>query len=139
MAYVIDTTLVIDHVNGLEPGPSTLARLFEETGNLYICDVVACEALSKGSAQERDAVSRLLDAFEYVAVAPDHARWAGDQRRRLAEAGRRHPVADALIAATARALDATVVTRNVADFAAFQVPVLGYGTPTDPGSADPAP
>jgi len=36
---------------------------------------------------------------------------------------------DALIAALAHSLGATVVTRNARDFAAFDIPVLGYGDP----------
>ena len=126
-SYLLDTTLVIDHAIGLQTGVAMVARLFEETRLLYTCDIVTCEALSKGEDEERRAVVRLLDALEYVAARSDGARWAGEQRRRLAAAGRKHPVADSLIAAIAWRMDATVVTRNAADFALFEVPVLGYG------------
>jgi predicted nucleic acid-binding protein len=34
-----------------------------------------------------------------------------------------------VVAALAHSLGATVVTRNAKDFAAFDVPVLGYGDP----------
>lgn len=127
MRYLLDTTLVIDHARGVHDGIETLARLFEETAGLYTCDIVTCEALSKGDVEERRSITTLLDALEYVALDPIGARWAGDQRRRQAEAGRRHPVADALIAAMAWRIDATVVSRNAADFEPFDVPVLGYG------------
>ncbi|CAN5804948.1 type II toxin-antitoxin system VapC family toxin [soil metagenome] len=130
--YLLDTTLLIDHGRGTREGAETLARLFEEAGDLYTCDIVTCEALSKGDADERRSIARLLDALEYVALDPDGARWAGEQRRTLAEAGRRHPTADALIAATAWRLGATVVTRNAADFVGFDAPVLGYGDPGPP-------
>ena len=73
---------------------------------------------------------RLLDALEYVALAPEGARWAGKQRRERRVSGRRAPsTTDALIAALAHSLGATVVTRNAQDFAAFDVQVLGYGEP----------
>lgn len=72
----------------------------------------------------------LLDALEFVALSPDGARWVGDRRRERIEAGRGKPsTADALIAALAKSLGATVVTRNAKDFAAFDVRVLGYGQP----------
>ena len=72
----------------------------------------------------------LLDALEYVALAPSHSQWAGNQRRRLRSSGRRAPsTTDALIAALAHSLGATVVTRNAKDFEAFDVPVLGYDSP----------
>jgi len=41
--------------------------------------------------------------------------------------GRRCPLADALVAAAAWRLEATIVTRNSADFEPLGVPVLGYG------------
>ena len=128
MSYVLDTTLVIDHAEGFPPGVQLLERLFAETSDLYTCDVVTCEALSRGDAQAVALKRTLLDALEYVALDPAGARWAGEQRRTRREDGRRVPgTTDALIAALAQRLGATVVTRNAQDFAAFDVPVLGYG------------
>ena len=127
---MIDTTLVIDHVDGYPPAVELVERLFSETGDLYTCDIVTCEALSKGGGDVLRAKRSLLDALEYVALAPHGARWAGDRRRELIDAGRAKPsTADALIAALAKSLGATVATRNAKDFAAFDVPVLGYGEP----------
>lgn len=71
----------------------------------------------------------MLDALEY-ALSPAGAGWAGDRRRERIYAGHENPTTgDALIAALAHSLDATVVTRNAKDFAAFDVAVLGYGDP----------
>ena len=128
--YVLDTTVIVDHAHGTDAGQEILRRLFEETAELYTCDVVTCESLSGGGEVELQAVGALLAALEYVALDPDGARWAGGQRRTRREAGRRAPsTTDALIAALAHSLSATVVTRNAKDFEAFDVPVLGYGTP----------
>jgi len=130
MSYVIDTTVVIDHVDGYQPATELLEQLIAETGALYTCAVVTCEALSKGDAVVIAARQRLLDAFEYVAIGPDGSRWAGHQRRLRIESGQRKlSTTDALIAALAHGLGATVVTRNAKDFAAFEIPVLGYGDP----------
>jgi predicted nucleic acid-binding protein len=128
LSYLLDTTVVIDHAEGFAPAVELLSQLFSETSDLYTCDVVTCEALSRGD-EEAVAVKRtLLDALEYVALSPDGARWAGEQRRTRREAGQRAPsTTDALIAALARSVGATVVTRNARDFDAFDVPVLGYG------------
>ena len=126
-AYVLDTTVLIDHSKGRRPGVEVLAKLFAETGELYTCDVVTSEAMSGGTDDERAYIGRLLDALEYLAIDPDGARWAGDKRRELRVAGIRCPLGDALVAAVAWRMGATVVTRNPADFARFGVPVLGYG------------
>jgi predicted nucleic acid-binding protein len=128
VGYILDSTVIIDFVVGYPPGQQIVERLFSQHEPLYVCDVVTCESLSKGRLDEVQVASNLLQALEYVALAPQDARWAGDKRRAEIEAGRRKPsTTDALIAALAHGLGATVVTRNAKDFEAFDVPVLGYG------------
>lgn len=129
LAYVLDSTILIDYARGRHDAASVVATLFGETGQLYTCDVITAEALSGGGGLERYWIGRLLDALEYIAIDPGGARWAGESRRLLGVQGRRSPAADALIAAVAWRMDATVVTRNPADFELYGVPVLGYGDP----------
>jgi predicted nucleic acid-binding protein len=130
--YMLDTTVVIDYARGHAGGPEIVDRLFGETGQLFTCDIVTAEALSGGDEPEHLVITRLLDALEYVAIDPDGARWAGRRRQQLRAAGRRSPLGDALIAATAWRLDATVVSRNAADFEPYGVPVLAYGVVDQP-------
>lgn len=126
--YILDSTVIIDYCIGFKPGEEMVEQLFALPGDLYACDVITCEALSKGKEAEVRLVRSLLDALEYVALAPQDAAWAGDRRRERIEAGERKPsTTDALIAALAKSLGATVVTRNAKDFAAFDVPILDYG------------
>jgi len=128
--YVLDTTVIIDHAQGIPSGLEIVRTLFEETSELYTCDIVTCESLSRGDGDELASVAALLGALEFVALSPDGAAWAGDRRREMIESGQRKPsTTDALIAALAHSLGATVVTRNARDFAAFDIPVLGYGDP----------
>jgi predicted nucleic acid-binding protein len=101
MRYLLDTTVIVDHVRGYPGGSDLLARLFEETTDLCTCDVITCEALSRGDEAERRSVRALLDALDFVALDPEAARWAGDRRRELLAAGRTHPIGDALIAGLA--------------------------------------
>ncbi len=130
MSYVLDSTVIIDYVMGYGPGEEIVDRIFAQTEELYVCDVVTCETLSKGAPEHLRLARSLLDALEYVALAPEGAQWAGDRRRERIASGRRKPsTTDALIAALAHSLGATVVTRNAKDFEAFDVPVLGYGEP----------
>lgn len=129
MSYLLDTTLIIDFVKGRPEGVDLLDRLFAETGLLYTCDIVSCEAMAGGEPRERATIARLLDALEYLALDPQGARQAGHMRRELRSRGRRGPLGDALIAALAWRVHATVVTRNPRDFEPFGVKVLGYGEP----------
>jgi predicted nucleic acid-binding protein len=127
--FLLDTTVFVDWANGLLAARRLVDDLLAKRGDLYTCAVVSCEALSGGSDDQRAAIERLLDALEFVALDPDGARYAGGLRR---EAGRSsgRTLGDALIAALAWRLGATVVTRNASDFASLGVEVLEYGRST---------
>ena len=125
MLYLLDTTILIDHVRGM-PGAIMLVReLFGQPNDLLVCDAVVAEALSKGSDEQIAAIETLIGALEFVATHPDAARWAGESRRRLGQTSSTR-LGDAIIAGVAWFLDATVVTRNPADFEIQGVRVLGY-------------
>lgn len=126
MSYLLDTTVLLDFAHGRVSAIDLVDRLFSEVAPLYTCDVVTCEAMSGGDDVERAAIEGVLSALEYVAIAPADARWAAENRR-IRGAGRRaRSLADALIAAAAWSLDATVVTRNPRDFRRQGVRVLAY-------------
>ncbi len=126
MRYLLDTTLIVDHAHGHEPAMQLLHRLYEEGAELFVCDVVFCEALSGGSDEHRAVVSRLLEPLDYVATDPSAARRAGDARLERHRSGGKLGLGDALIAAVAAGLDATVVTRNRPDFERQGASVLTY-------------
>lgn len=126
MRYLLDTTMLVDHAHGYGPAMALLHRLFEEGAELFICDVVVCEALSGGSDEHRAVVSRLMEPLEYVATDPQAARRAGDARLSRHRSGGKLGLGDALIAAVAVGLEATVVTRNRPDFERQGASVLTY-------------
>ena len=126
MRYLLDTTLLIDHANGHEPATSLLGRLYDQGAQLFTCDVVVCEALSGGTDAQRAILSRLIEPLEYVATDPATARAAGEARRLRRDAGARLALGDALIAAVAGSLGATIVTRNRPDFEGQGASVLEY-------------
>ena len=111
MNYLLDTTVLLDFVHDRPSAIELVDRLFTEAETLYTCEVVTCEALSGGDATEMRVIRGVLDALEYVAVAPAGARWAADARRTGRSAPRARSLADALIAAAAWSLSATLVTR----------------------------
>ncbi len=126
MSYLLDTTLLLDFAHGRDSAIDLVERLFSESALLYTCDVVTCEALSGGDERERRVIGGVLDALEFVAMAPAGARWAAEARRAGRAAPGARSLADALIAATAWSLGATIVTRNPRDFERQGVPVLQY-------------
>src|SRR3990170_2862079 len=126
MSYLFDTTVAIDWSLAKPGVKSVVDACFAETGLLYTCDVVTSEALSGGSDEEREIIHRFLQALEYVALDPDGAAEAGELRRQAGRTSSRS-LGDVLIAALARRLEATIVTRNEADFSGLGARVLGYG------------
>lgn len=126
MRYLLDTTLILDHAHGYPPAMALLQRLYEDGAELFICDVVVCEALSGGSDEHLAVVSRLLEPLDFVATDPASARRAGEARLRRHRSGGKLGLGDALIAAVATGLEATVVTRNRPDFERQGTSVLGY-------------
>jgi predicted nucleic acid-binding protein len=126
MRYLLDTTLLVDHAYGHEPAMRLLHRLYEDGSDLFICDVVVCEALSGGSDEHLGVVRRLLGALEYVAVDPPTAAAAGAARLERHRSGGKLGLGDALMAALAKRLDATIVTRNRPYFERHGASVLTY-------------
>jgi len=124
--YLLDSTLLIDHANRDAAATALLLRLFEEGHDLYTCDVVTCEALSRGEPDDLRHITVLLDALEYVSTTPVAARWAGAARRERNDAGGKRALGDALIAGIATDLDAVVVTRNRRDFERQGIRILEY-------------
>ena len=126
MHYLLDSTLLIDHGNRDPDAIGMMTRLYEGSNDLYTCDVVTCETLSRGNPEELRHLEVLLGALEYVSTSPSAARQAAAARRARNLAGGKRALGDALIAAVALELDATVVTRNRPDFERQGVRVLTY-------------
>ncbi|MBA4170666.1 MAG: type II toxin-antitoxin system VapC family toxin [Chloroflexi bacterium] len=126
MRYLLDTTLIIDHAHGYGPAMALLHKLYEDGAELFTCDVVVCEALSGGSDEHLAVVSRLLEPLDYVVTDPAAARLAADARLRRHRSGGKLGLGNALIAAAAAGLGATIVTRNRPDFERQGASVLGY-------------
>jgi predicted nucleic acid-binding protein len=123
--YLLDTTVLIDHATGHPAAIELLRKLFSEPNDLYACDAILTEALSKGDDDERDGIMALVSALEYASTSPAASQWAGESRRRLRWTSPR-TLGDAIIAGVAWSLQATVVTRNPKDFEVQGVPVLAY-------------
>jgi predicted nucleic acid-binding protein len=127
--YLLDTTVLIDHAGGWFGATALIERLLGETGELYVCDAIVAEALSKGSDEEIATIERLIAALEYAQTTPDAARRAGTMNRQSGRQSRRR-LGDALIAGVAWDFDATLVTRNPRDFESQGIRVLAYGQAT---------
>ena len=132
MNYLIDTNIISELRKGRRCDPS-VARWYEsiEDASLYLSVLVIGEIRSGiEKARSKDAVK--ANALEQWLIAVGTAfgerilpvdRDVADEWGRL-NAGRRLPVIDGLLAATAKTHHMTLVTRNTADLADLNVSML---------------
>ena len=87
---------------------------------------MACEVAAGARTDPDPVLIALLRPLEFIQPGPESAleagRWRAEARRR----GLALSLPDALIAAAAKAVDATILTRNVRDFSLTPVPVESY-------------
>lgn len=126
MRLLIDSTFVIDYLNGVPAARERLAAVWVEGDEPIVNEIVVCEV--RTGTRERDLADLLvfLEPIEFVQPGPDHALLAGRWRAEARATGRSLSLADAMIAAAADAADAAVLTRNVRDFAMTPVRIETY-------------
>lgn len=126
MRYFLDTTFAIDFLRNHGPAVEHLGRLVARGDEPFVNDIVVCELATGARATDEPGLAAFVRAVEFVQPGPDVAelagRWRGQARRR----GVTISVPDALIAATADALGAILITRNARDFDLMPVQVEGY-------------
>jgi predicted nucleic acid-binding protein len=124
--YVLDATFLIDHLRD-DLGAIDRFRILMDAGDEPIVTDVAAAEIWAGWHPDREvAIEKLLRYLEFVQAGPPTSRQAGIWRAEARRRGRVLHLADALIAASAFDLDATVLTRNVRDYALTPVRVETY-------------
>ncbi len=118
--YLLDTNILSDLLRN--PGGRAVRRL-AVVGDTAVCTsvVVACElrygAIKKRSPELSERVEILLRSLEVLPLDKEADRHYGEIRWQLERLGTPIGPNDLLIAAHARALDLTLVTDNVEEYA----------------------
>ncbi|MGH2977697.1 MAG: type II toxin-antitoxin system VapC family toxin [Gaiellaceae bacterium] len=113
---LIDTTVAIDHLRGVEPATKLLTRLVEEGQTLISSELVRFELLAGVRPNETDALEQFFSSTTWLPVEEDIARTAGLLSREHRKAHSGIDDADYLIAATAIVSDSELLTTNVRHF-----------------------
>jgi predicted nucleic acid-binding protein len=124
--YLLDTTFTIDYLRVRDDAIQRMRELIERGDEPFINDIVVCELASGARPADARGLDALIRAVEFVQPGPDVARLAGRWRGEARARGLTLSLPDALIAATADALGAIVLTRNLRDFALTPVAVEEY-------------
>ena len=126
MRYVLDSTFLIDHLRSDAAALARLERMYIEGDDPIVTAVTTTEVWAGRKVEGDPAIEAFLRYFEYIHAGPSTARLAGEWRAKAREIGLTLKAPDAIIAATAFDLGATVLTRNVRDFELTPVRVEAY-------------
>lgn len=118
MTVVVDTSVLIDVLRG-DPGAAASLRVEREAGPLHASEVTRLEVLAGMRPREEDATRAFFTALVWHPVDERVAEIAGELGLRWLAGNRGIDTADLAIAATAIALDARLLTRNVKHFPMF--------------------
>ncbi|MSQ40199.1 MAG: type II toxin-antitoxin system VapC family toxin [Dehalococcoidia bacterium] len=114
--YVLDTTVLIDHLQGRNAVVELLASLAGEGHELGVCDINIAELYAGLRQDEQAQADRLIDSLSYFVVTYERAKQAGAYRYSYNRQGTLLTIADTLVAATAVGEGATLITANRKDF-----------------------
>jgi predicted nucleic acid-binding protein len=113
---LVDTSVAIDHLRGVQEAVDLLGGLIDADEVLLASEVVRFELLAGVRRSEVEALEQFFSALSWVPVGEEVARTAGDLARRHRRAHSGIDDADYLIAATAVLLEADLLTTNVRHF-----------------------
>lgn len=118
MTVVVDTSVLIDVLRG-DPAAAAALRDARAEGPLHASEVTRLEVLAGMRPREEEATRGLFSAFDWHPLDDRIAEIAGELGRQWLPGNQGIDSADLAIAATARALDARLFTRNVKHFPMF--------------------
>lgn len=116
---LVDTTVAVDHLRG-DPAASDLLTGLADAGvDLVASELVRFELMAGVKDREVSALEEFCSALSWAQVTEDIARIAGQLARRYRKSHSGIGAVDYLIAATAVALDAELLTTNLRHFPMF--------------------
>ncbi|MGQ0744538.1 MAG: type II toxin-antitoxin system VapC family toxin [Acidimicrobiales bacterium] len=115
---LVDTSVLVDHLRG-HPGATELLSEESGAGLLHASEITRLEVLSGMRPAEAGPTLALLAALKWHPVDSTIAETAGELGRRWLPSHSGIDSADLAIAATAVALGARILTRNVRHFPMF--------------------
>jgi predicted nucleic acid-binding protein len=113
---LLDTSVAIDHLRGVEPAVEVLTQIIEADEPILASEVVRFELLAGVRDREVDALEMFFSALSWVPVGEDVSRTAAALARNHRRSHSGIDDADYLIAATTLLLDAELLTMNVRHF-----------------------
>ena len=114
--YLVDTSVIIDALNGKRGRRDLLLGLVKQGHLLACCSINVSEVYAGMRQKEEAATEEFLRSLEYYHLTWPVARLAGLLKRDYGRKGTTVTIADATIAAVALAHKLTLMTDNIKDF-----------------------
>jgi predicted nucleic acid-binding protein len=128
LRLLLDTTVLIDAARSREPAHSWLQDALRQSSEIGVCAVTVSEFFAGLRPEERPRWEAFVDELTFWGATRAMAKQAGIYRYEYARRGRTILIADSLIAATAIAVGAAVVTDNVKDFPMPEITTIQLGS-----------
>ncbi|CAN5315599.1 type II toxin-antitoxin system VapC family toxin [soil metagenome] len=116
---LLDTSVLVDHLRGFTPATALLEQWTGGGESLVASELTRFELLSGARSGELEQLEELFAVPAWVPVTDDVSRRAGAFARAFRRSHSGIGVVDYLLAGTAEALDAELVTTNVRHFPMF--------------------
>lgn len=123
-AFLIDTDVLVDLSKKQPSAIAWFKKAFEENLELAVSPINIAEFYSGVSHKERLKWDNFFEVLEYWTITKNISRQAGIWRYDFAKQGVSLHTADCLIAATALAHNATLLTGNIKDYPMVGIKVL---------------
>jgi predicted nucleic acid-binding protein len=124
--YLLDTTALVDFLNGHPDVVDMVDTLAIPPNRLGVCCVSVAELYAGTNQERRPAADQLIEVMEYHEISRETAKEAGRYRYEFARRGVPLSTADTLIAATAIASGAVLITNNTKDFPMEEIQLMEH-------------
>lgn len=121
--FLIDTNILIDHLRGKAQATEFLLASHANKVKMALSVITRIELMAGMKTSEQDKIERLLDIFEEINVTRDIAEAAGSYMNNYAKSHGLN-IADAIIAASAKCIGASLYTLNKKHFPMQDVDII---------------
>lgn len=123
-AFLIDTDILIDSSKNIEYAIAWFEQAFKNDLDLAVCPVNIAEFYSGISPKQRLKWDNFFESIDCWIITKNISRQAGIWRHDFAREGISLHTSDCLIAATALAHNATLLTKNIKDYPMPKIKLL---------------
>ena len=111
--YLLDTTIIIDHLRGDKKASSYLEEIGQRGDIAGCCCINIAEIYSGMLIKESEKTNRFINSLYYYEVTREISKVAGKLRQKYLKKGITLATTDVIIGATALIYDLILLTKNV--------------------------